>query len=166
MILKTLTPKQTGIWIKNLQKLLSLRNAVKKYHNSEYDRAEKLFNESYGWLYKAWHSIDGYEDLHLMWNGTYHVPMSMICSHVKKLETVPPHMVEYRKRLIYEYRDTRDTLLKRLQQKWERYAEQPFQIQEGDLVMYENLKVWHQELKNVLVEGGVYDETLDLDEDC
>ena len=166
MILNTLTPKQTGVWISNLNKLIAVRGAVKKYHNSEYDRTEQLFNENYGWLYKAWHGVSDFSDLYLMWDGTYCVPMSMIGSRATKLGKAPPKMVEYKRVLRHEYKNTRDTLLQRLHQKWTRYATKPFNIQEGDLEMYQNLHEWHKELKEILVEGGVYDEALDLDEDC
>lgn len=166
MILDTLTPKQTDIWIKNLNKVIDVRNAVKKYHNANYDCTEKLFNDSYGLLYKAWHGIDDFSDLYLGWDGYYRTPGSLTFGKVKKLGVVPDHLLHYKRSLRYVYRDTRDTLLERLKQKWEHYATQPFQIQEGDLEMYQNLHVWHRELKDILEEGGVYDEAFNLDEDC
>lgn len=163
MILKTLTPKQTDIWINNLQKLIALRNAVKKYHNSQYDMYEKQYNERYGFFGKEFHE-NNFDELMIFWDGYFH--SFGIFSKVSRVGPVPPKLTNYMKDLHWQYHRTRDILLKRLLNKWERYAEQPFQIQEGDLEMYENLKVWHQELKEVLEEGGVYDETLDLDEDC
>lgn len=166
MILDTLTPKQTDIWIKNLNKVIDLRNAVKKYHNTDYDKTEQLFNETYGTLYKMWNGINDFGDLYLSWDGYYHTPGSLIFGKVKKLGVVPNHLLHYKRLLRHTYRDTRDTILSRLKQKWERYATQPFNIQEGDLEMYQNLHLWHSELKEILVEGGVYDETFDLDEDC
>lgn len=165
MILSTLTPKQTSIWIKNLNKVIDLRAAVKKYYNSEYDRREVQYNERYGFWGKFLHGGAEFKDLAIRWDGYFHEQFCMCFSKIGKVEPVPDLLLEYMRVHRHVYRETRDTLLKRLKDKWERYATQPFQIQEGDLEMYHNLFVWHKELKAILVEGGVYDETLDLDED-
>lgn len=166
MILSTLTPEQTAIWISNLNKVIAARNAVKKYHNGDYDRVEKLFNDNYGTFYKMWHGIGKFDDLYLAWDGYYHVPGSLFFGIIKKLGYCPPLLTNYKRSLRWKYKETRDTVLSRLKQKWERYATQPFSIQEGDLEMYHTLHEWHSELKAILVEGGVYDEALNLDEDC
>jgi|AGFT01.1.fsa_nt_gi hypothetical protein len=164
MILATLTPKQTAIWIKNLNKLLTLRTAVKKYHNSVYDNRETQYNERYGFFGKLWHGGAAFEDLRIGWDGYYHESYA-IFGKIGKVDPIPDKLCYYMRVTRFVYRDKRDAVLQRLKDKWERYASQPFQIQEGDLEMYQNLFVWHEELKEILVEGGVYDETLNLDED-
>lgn len=165
MILETLTPKQTAVWIKNLNKVIDLRCAVKTYHNDHYNKNEKLFNDNYGSLYKSWHSISDFSDVNIGWDGHYRVPGSIWFGVIKKLPPIPERLLNYKLFLRFKYKNTRDTVLARLKQKWERYATKPFQIQEGDLEMYQTLFEWHSELKAILVEGGVYDEAFDLDED-
>lgn len=166
MLLQTLTPEQTDIWIGNLNKVINLRNAVKKYNNDDYERNKKIFDEQYGWLYKSWHGVHEYSQLYLGYDGYHHIPMAWLFSKVDKIGKVPPRLVDYKRVVRWEYANTRDTVLSRLKQKWERYATKPFDIHECDLEMYQNLFEWHEVLKNILVEGGVYDEAFDLDEDC
>lgn len=166
MILKTLTPEQTNIWISNLKKLINLKAEVRKYSTSQSDIREQQYNERYGFFGKMLHNDSKFDELYLGYDGFYRCYGSMFFSKVGKVDPIPHNLMIYKKSLRYTYNSTRNTILRRLQQKWERYAEQPFNIQEGDLEMYQNIKEWHQELKEIMLEGSVYDETFNLDEDC
>lgn len=165
MILKTLTPEQTSVWISNLNKVIDIRATVKKYNNDNFDKMDKLFKESYGKFYKYYHGAHSLQDLHIGWDSYYHVRNSFLFGQVKKLGKVPIKLYMYKAQLRYIYGSERDKKLADTKIKWECYAEQPFQITEVDLEFYMNLSIWHKELKDVLVEGGVYDEALNLDED-
>lgn len=165
MILTTLTANQTMIWINNLNKVIDLRNAVKKYSNAKLEEHAEKYYASYSSFYRSFHGVSSFEDLYLSWDGYYHIPAKMFGDKIKKLGVMPPNLLNYKLKLRYKYSNTRDTVLSRLKQKWEKYACQPFQIQEADLEMYQNLFAWHAELKEILVEGGVYDEAFNLDED-
>lgn len=166
MILKTLTQEQTSVWISNLNKVIAIREAVKKYNNDDFDKMDKLFKESYGKLYKFFYNAQSLQDLHISWDGYYHVPNSFLFGRVKKLGKVPTKLYMYKAQLRSIYSAGRQKTLTDTKIKWERYAEQPFQITDEDFEFYMNLSIWHKELKDVLIEGGVYDEALDLDEDC
>lgn len=166
MILKTLTPEQTNIWISNLNKLIELQVAVRKYSTAEHDIREKQYNERYSWLGKILHNDSSFDELFIGWDGYYHCFGSMFFTKIGKVDPYPELLVQYKKKIRYSYTSKRNCIIKRLKQKWEKYAEQPFAIQEGDLEMYQNIKDWHTELRLILEEGKVYDETFNLDEDC
>lgn len=166
MILKTLTPEQTNIWISNLNKLIDLRVAVRKYSNEQYDIREAQYNERYGFWGRIFHNDSSFDELYIGYDGYYRCFGSMFFNKISKVDPYPPKLLEYKKILRYTYTNTRGTVIKRLKQKWENYAELPFSIHEYDLDMYQNIVEWHQELKEILLEGKVYDETFDLDEDC
>lgn len=166
MKLKELTPEQTNIWISNLNKLIDLKNKVRSYSIEQHNIREIQYNDRYSWLGKILHNDSSFDELYIGNDGYYHCFGSMFFSKIGKVDPYPPLLLEYKKVTRFVYRSTRNCMLRKLREKWEKYADRPFNINEGDLDMYQTLQDWHKELRLILEEGNLYDEAFNMDEDC
>lgn len=169
MILKTLSPSQTEIWINNLDKLATLYNTIQKSYREARQKREEQFKQHYGnsFFKVMWIEADEFGDVIVTREGKHITIGYIFGSTLKKIDDYSTVEMKVRKLVLNAWiGDGRKEIITRLINTWSRYAEKPFQIESTDLETYYNILSWHEELKVLAIELGIYDEALNLDEDC
>lgn len=162
MIYKTLTPEQTAIWISNIEKVISLRDILyeknierEKFRDSEYK--EKYLTK---WT-KIFFSKTCYTQ---HYTGNIHEYDSLFC----KLKYMT-HYTHYELHNMYQSHDYKNKYKKKykmIHERWTKYASQPFQLEETDVIFYQNMKEYHADAL-IIAKGLNLDyEAYYLDEDC
>lgn len=168
MILKELTPKQTMVWINNLDKLVDLYNLCQKhYYDILFDRRKQaeqtvLKNK---WN-RFWYGVDSWYDIRHNYDGTFITYGVFRTVQLKNITPTSWAFMDIKDKIEDVWiGEDRKEYVDKLVKKWGKYATRPFQIDGSDLEDYFSVLKWHQELKDLALEEGIYDETLNLDED-
>lgn len=170
MILKELTPKQTTTWIDNLDKLADLYNACQKhYRETMQDRKQITETVVLASKWKRFrYGIDDWYDIHHYWDGTFRIfgwlgNMPVI----KEIPKTSEDFIDLKHHINNYWIDgeNRKEYTSKLISKWGKYAKRPFQIDGSDLEDYFSVLKWHEELKELALKEGIYDEAFNLDED-
>lgn len=170
MILKELTPKQTTTWLDNLDKLANLYNKCQEHYRETIEhRRDILKNVVLKSKWKRFRfGIDSWYDIHHYWDGTFRVFGSLgNMPIVKDLPATSEEFIDLKYHINEHWIDgeNRKQYVSKLIKKWGKYAKQPFQIDGADLEDYFKVLAWHEELKELALKEGIYDEAFNLDED-
>lgn len=167
MILQTLTPEQTNIWIKNLDQLVKLFNTVQEFYRQGDNLRKQQFDENYNnFIGKYWLGADSFDELWLRYDGHYYTFNGFWSCKLKKIKQYSDDEYELRWEVLRYIESGRKEKIRRLVLKWNKYASKPFQIDSTDFEMYQDIQKWHSELKSIAKRNGIYDEAFNLDENC
>lgn len=169
MKLKELDVASTLIWISNLDKVAKVYNLALAYHKEITDKAEREFEEHYSskWFYRTFTNANDYKNAWYEDDGK-HYTFGWILGifELSKMTVLPDEFPELANQLAADWATGYPTKLERTITAWSKYAKRPFEITTEDLTLYFEFKAWHSLLKDLTTALGIYNEALDLDEDC
>lgn len=162
MIYKTLTSKQTDIWLGNLSKIILLLETHIDGNNKRFELMNEEYQKKYRtgffkFLHDETCSVRGWTG-EIMGSESLFIPKFRM-TYFNEAELM---------RLVYVNTYDTDMLisLKRCFERWNKYASTPFQIQESDLVFYQEAIHFHKKSMNIAKKIGMDYEAFNLDEDC
>lgn len=158
---KTLSQNDTIIWLRNLEKTIMLGDYL---YNVWVDRQllmDAQYKERYrtGWR-KFFYEEDGYW-ITLYSGFPYATGGFFKLRRLDQLTKAEIHLKWYAEEYDYKIEDS----FKKTQQRWAKYAKQPFEISESDVVFYQKMQDWHISSVNIAKRLGIDYEAYNLDED-
>lgn len=162
MIFNTLTSRQTNIWIKNIEKVIALRELLAEKNKDREVIRDNEYKEKYltGWR-RFFHEKECY-------TRYYTGDIFEINSFFFKLKKMTPYN-HYELHNMYQtedYLDKHRRKYKMMHERWTKYAHKPFQIEEKDVIFYQEMKEYHADAL-IIAKGLKLDyEAFNLDEDC
>lgn len=158
---KTLSQNDTLIWLGNLEKTIAFSTFLFNKWVERQELMDTQYKERYrtGWR-KFFYEDDAY------WITPFGgVPYAF--GGMFKLRLLDP-LTESEMRLKWyaeEYDEKIEDSFKKTHQRWAKYAKQPFEISESDVVFYQKMQDWHFSSVNIAKRLGIDYETFNLDED-
>ncbi|QXO11797.1 hypothetical protein pEaSNUABM44_00101 [Erwinia phage pEa_SNUABM_44] len=159
MIYKKLSPRETSIWIKNINKVIDLNEQLMIMVRARYNFMDAEYQEKY---YSGWKRFFYESRCHIVFGNIYQYG-----SWFFKLNKMTPWTraelnMDYHTDNYYENWKRK---LKMTKERWTKYAEQPFQVEEKDVIFYQEMVEFHQKTIKIAEKLGIEYETYNLDED-
>ena len=156
-----LTQEDTNIWIGNLDKVIGLANKLTSAWKERKQLMDTQYQERYltGWR-KYFNDSDGY------WLTPYSGIPYPFGGYFKlrHLDQLTYDENELRLYVEDEYFKKREKF-NRTQERWNKYASQPFQINENDVIFYQSIQDFHWLSQKIARKLGIDYEAFNLDED-
>lgn len=154
-----LTQEDTDIWIGNLNKVIGLAEKLCSTWNDRKTLMDTQYKERYltGWR-RFFYDSDGY------WLTPYSGIPYPYGGYFKLRHLDELTYAENDLRLYVECEYKEEKLL-RTQERWSKYASQPFQINENDVIFYQSMHKFHLLSKKIAKRLGIDYEAFNLDED-
>lgn len=160
MNFKTLDIEQTSIWIGNIEKTIKFLETLNDYHESRMAQMDQEYTDFYR---KGWRRFFNDDEYWISPYG-YVYPMGGM---IKARKITPLSYAENNLRnfIDYLYKD-KHIELKEAHERWVKYAKQPLEVHESDIIFYQKMKRFHEKLTEIAQNLGIKYEAFDLDEDC
>lgn len=162
MIFETLTQRQTNIWIGNIAKVINLRELLNEKDKDREVIRDNEYREKYlTGIRRFFHEKECY-------TRYYTGDIYEMGSFFFKLGRMTPY-THYELHNMYQsedYRDKHRKKFKMMQERWTKYASKPFQIEEKDVIFYQEMKEYHADALIIAKGLGLDYEAFNLDEDC
>ncbi|SOK58368.1 hypothetical protein [Yersinia phage fHe-Yen9-04] len=162
MIYKELTQNQTNIWIKNINKSIELNEFLLEKIRNRYNFMNDEYNEKYltGWTRFFFEKT--------CYASPYNGYIYEYGHGIFKLRNMTPFtneelLLDYHSTLYFEKWKRKLALT---QERWLKYADQPFKIDENDVIFYQELIEFHYKSIVIIKNLGIDNEKFNLDEDC
>lgn len=159
MLYKELSYRHTNIWVKNIEKVISLNNLLLKKSRERRDLMQTEYTANYrsnilGKLLNSSECVLIFGKIYENYNSFF--PLRNVTPFSEADLAVEYHSDEY------FYNKKRD--FKMTQERWTKYAEQPFKVEEKDIIYYQNLVEFHNKSIKVAKGIGLEYEAFNLDE--
>lgn len=156
---EVLSRETTDIWLANFQKVIDLAEKLNLLADERLKRMDREYTAKYQ---TGWRKFFYESDYWISYSG-YAYPLGSLfkCKGVESLS-----YPEIRNRAyVYEYQKLYKKEYKNTQERWAKYAKQPFEVHESDIQFYQQMKHFH-EYSIVIAKGlGINCEAFNLDED-
>lgn len=156
---ETLTVEQTGIWIGNIEKTISLLEALTKIF---VDRS-KLMDEQYTARYQTgWRKFFYEADYWISAGGNAYPIGSLFKASKVEPFSAQENTLRY---FVNDYTYNHRTEYKDVSERWAKYAKRPFEVHESDIIFYQKMKRYHAKAVKMAKLIGMEYEAFNLDED-
>lgn len=158
MNFETLDLDQTKIWISNIEKTIALADAL----TERFDRRMKDLDEQYSSIYlSGWRKLFYDSEYFISAGGNIYSTGLW-----KAWKMTPLSEAENKLRYFVDfYRTEKQTEYKETHERWAKYAKQPFEIHESDIIFYQKMKRFHAKATEIADNLGMKYEAFNLDED-
>lgn len=156
---ETLTVEQTGIWIGNIQKTIAFAEALAE----RFDKRMKAMDEQYIAIYRTgWRKFFNEPEYWISAGGNVYSMGSL--GKARKMTPLTYEETKLRY-FVNFYRTEKQTEYKETHERWAKYAKQPFEIHESDIIFYQKMKRFHAKATEIAHNLGMEYEAFNLDED-
>jgi hypothetical protein len=159
MLYKQLSERNTNIWIKNIGKVISLNNILLKKSRERLELMQNEYTANYrsniiGKLLNSSECVLIYGKIYENYNSFF--PLRKVTPFTESELEVEYHSYEY------FYNKKRDFVM--TQERWSKYADRPFKVEEKDIIYYQTLEEFHNKSIEVAKGIGLDYEAFNLDE--
>lgn len=159
MLYKELTERNTHVWINNLKKVIDLNELLveksKDRHIIMLNEYQQKYRSNFlgKLLYKEECELIG-SRIYEGYNSFF--PLKLMTPYTEAELIMEDHTDEY------FYKKKED--LEKTYERWSKYADRPFKIEEKDVIYYQDLVAFHNETIEVAKGIGLDYEAFNLDE--
>ncbi len=159
MNFRTLSQNDSIIWLSNLDKTIKLMEYTEELWKIRREKMDKQYKNVYR---KGWRKYFYPDSFYIIYDGSA-VPGGSVFRCSKKVErlTEGEHLISV---AVYHYSKTLAEF-KSVQVRWAKYAKQPFEIHESDLLQYQRIISLNRKYIALLKKIGITNEEFNLDED-
>ena len=158
MNFETLDANQTTIWISNIEKTIAFSEILEKMMNERLSQMDDEYTAKYC---NGWRKFFYDKDYWISASGNAYTGFCK-ARYVKPLSNAENDL-RYFVELYIKKRKVED---KEVHERWSKYAKQPFEVHESDIIFYQKMKCFHKKAQKIAHNLGMEYEAFNLDEDC